>query len=425
MSSGWLPPELPQLTRLVNSVGPVDLEHLLANSPLASLRAKDFRLERIRYRPQRNCLITWSVSLENGTSRQQSFVSLLVCRDGESGDHLATIGPYPADISRNAIHLPELDAVLRIFPQDRKLRGIIALADPPALVADLALTLKAVDPFGTLELIQFVAERSCTVRVQLRGGAGWAYGKFYRPGESRTAWELMNRLWNSEPSQAGRLVIPAPLTLDPVTESVWVQGLAGQSLELGASDERLFETGRTVAVLHTLPGDGLAEVTDVLLMEQLRRAIETILLVRPELNGRLVRLAKILTPSGVDQPVTLHGDLHLKNIFGLGDSQIGLIDLDNVVRGDRWLDLASLAAYLCYVSLVAQTDNNRVSHQIEQLRAGYKAASGLIIDERRWGRMVARALLTERAYRCITRLKPNLSTDLERLVVMAERMVES
>lgn len=425
MRRDWLPPELPQIHRLLRREGPVELEQILANSPLASLGARDLRLERIRYRPGRNCLITWSARLENRVEPYRTFLSLLACRDGESRDHLPATGRSGNDIDGDATHLPELDAVIRIFPADRKLRGIVGLDDPAALVPDLALTVKPLDLGGRLELIQFVAERSVTVRVMLKDAAGWGYGKFYRPGESKVAWEIMTHLWNSEPCRSGRLAIPAPLGHHPASESIWMRGLEGVAIDSGATEEELTEIGRTIAVLHTLPGDGLTEVTARNQREELTRAIETILSVRPDLEERVSRLAPRLESSSGADRVHLHGDLHLKNIFRLVKGAVGLIDLDNAVRGDRWLDLASLAAGLWYQALEMQHDHDRVDDQIAWIMAGYQQSSGQTIDKQHWRRMVACKLLSERAYRCVTRLKPNLSNILERLVLKAERMARA
>ncbi|MEY3285079.1 MAG: hypothetical protein RIR86_3092, partial [Acidobacteriota bacterium] len=60
-----------------------------------------------------------------------------------------------------------------------------------------------------------------------------------------------------------------------------------------------------------------------------------------------------------------------------------------------------------------------------QVRRGYESATGLVIEDRHWRELVAHALLAERGYRSVTRLKPNLFANLERLLVMAERMVQS
>ncbi|MFM8392909.1 MAG: phosphotransferase, partial [Acidobacteriota bacterium] len=318
MRIDWLPPELPQLATLLD---PAEMERIIS----ARSRISALRLERIRYRPQRNCLITWSASVESVDGPHRTFLSILACRNGESGRHLEQTAALNTAKMTRAAALPELDAVLWIFPQDRKLRGIAALDDPTALLADLAVEIEGIAPQKSLDVVHFVAERACTARVKLRDEAGWAYGKFYRPGESARSWELMNRLWMSESCQSGQLIIPAPLAHHPATASVWLQGLVGEPLDQGATDGQLFETGRRLASLHATPREGLLEITGTELAAQLRRAIETILLVRPDLRERLAALSRSLGTIGMGSPGTLHGDLHLKNIFGLGDGRIALI----------------------------------------------------------------------------------------------------
>ncbi|MEY3284947.1 MAG: hypothetical protein RIR86_2960, partial [Acidobacteriota bacterium] len=377
MRTDWLPPELPQLTELLD---PLVVERILARGPFAGLEMADLRLERIRYRPGRNCLLTWSVSVESvesteGTesigSRHRTHLSILAGRAGEGGGNLDQSLPVEAATAAGALPLPGLTALLWVFPQDRKLRGISALRAPETLLGDLAEEIPGIDRRSALEIVQYVAERSCTVRIKLRDGASWIYGKFYRPGESMRPWQLMNRLWQSESCRSGGLAIPAPLAHHPATESLWLQGLEGSPLAMSASIEQLAETGRALGRLHATPVDGLATITGAERAAQLERAIGTITLVRPDLRQRLATLSGNLATGGMepggmkpegmksegmDSPATLHGDLHLANIFGLGEGRIGLLDLDNMVRGERWIDLASLAAYLAYHGLVARHD---------------------------------------------------------------------
>lgn len=441
MRTDWLPPELPQLTELLD---PLVVERILARGPFAGLAMADLRLERIRYRPGRNCLLTWSVSVESaggsgGTesigSRHRTHLSILAGCAGEGGGNLDQSLPVEAATAAGAWPLPGLTALLWVFPQDRKLRGISALRAPETLLGDLAEEIPGIDRRSALEIVQYVAERSCTVRIKLRDGASWIYGKFYRPGESMRPWQLMNRLWQSESCRRGGLAIPAPLAHHPATESLWLQGLEGSPLAMSASIEQLAETGRALGRLHATPVDGLATITGAERAAQLERAIGTITLVRPDLRQRLATLSGNLATGGMepagmksegmDSPATLHGDLHLANIFGLGEGRIGLLDLDNMVRGERWIDLASLAAYLAYHGLVARHDPDLVEQQMGQVRRGYESATGLVIEDRHWRELVAHALLAERGYRSVTRLKPNLFANLERLLVMAERMVQS
>lgn len=435
MRTDWLPPELPQLTELLD---PLVVARILARGPFAGLEMADLRLERIRYRPGRNCLLTWSFRAESTKpieSQHRTHLSILAGCAGEGGGNLDQSLPVEAATAAGALPLPGHAALLWVFPQDRKLRGIAALRAPEALLGDLAKEIPGVDRGSALQIVQYVAERSCTVRIKLRDGASWVYGKFYRPGESTRPWQLMNRLWQSESCRSGGLIIPAPLTHHPATESLWLQGLEGSPLALSASIEQLAETGRTLGRLHATPVDGLATITGAERAAQLERAIGTISLVRPDLRQRLVTLAGHLATAGMESgrmgpPVTLHGDLHLQNIFGLDEGRIALLDLDNMVRGERWLDLASLAAYLSYHGLIAQHDPHLAEQQVAQVRRGYQlvtglAATGLVIDERHWRGLVAHALLAERGYRSVTRLKPDLFANLERLLVMAERLVQS
>lgn len=425
MTAAWLPPELPHLPSLLD---PGMIGRILASGPLARYGIIDCNLERVRYRPARNSLLTWRIRLSTATGSIDNHFSLMACREGESAKAYATAVESASNETRfgtGVWHLAEFDAVLQAFPNERKLRGIRRLAAPERLIAELTSLIPGNHRRGSLEIVQYVAERACTVRLTLDDGEAVAYGKFYRPGEAVEAWKTVTQLW-----QSGELAIPEPLAWHTESESIWLREFRGLSLDHGATDDQLRETGRVIATLHQTPLESdLVHGADVVdeIATRLATTIPILARIRPDLRKRLERIASELTASvqpEASQYATLHGDLHLKNIFALANGRIGLIDLDNQRVGDSLLDLGSLAAYFDYRGLVEGLPDLVIAREKDLIRQGYETKTGQPIDQDRLRCQTALALITERAWRCVVRLKQNgtgTPTMIERLLDLAER----
>lgn len=430
MIATWSPPELPWLKTLLD---PVAIGRILAAGPLAGDQIETCWLERVRYRPGRNCLLTWRIGVvtagrADSASTAHRF-SLLACRDGASAvvyaESMRRAESVQTSDGRDLWHLAEFDAVLWAFPNERKLRGITRLNEPGPLLDELAELIPG-SHRGSLAIVQYVAERSCTVRLTAAEGALVAYGKFYRPGEAERAWRTISALWESRARRNGHLTIPEPLAWHAGSDSVWLRELPGHPPGPGVTAGELKATGQALAALHLTviepsPPDAHDPVT------RLEETIPVLVEVRPDLASRFMRLAIRLgesTPYATAVRATLHGDLHLKNILGLADGRIGLIDLDNLMVGDPLLDLGSLAAYLHYRGMVEGRSPAEITREIGSICEGYEAEGGWPIDRVLLRHRIAAALISERAWRIVTRLKPDGPTDIGRLLELAEALVE-
>lgn len=429
MSGYRLPPELPQLAHLLD---PATVEQLASSEPLTGLGLAQPRLTHVRYRPEENCVLTWRVRTAQANA---AWLSILACRQGRSReDYQASVNTCSSSIpSPEIVHLARFDAVLRVFPAERKLSGVRWLARPAQLVKELGGSLHGTYREGGLVIRHYVAERSCTVRLASDAVTPAAYGKFHRPGESGQAWQLINNLWNARSkqtkTQAG-LVVPEPLAWHSASESVWVGELPGAPLDLSVSDFQLKEIGRTLAALHRVrlkPAPRSFTPPGL----ELHRKIPLLTALRPDLHARLhdftSRVVR-LDPSTSGNLATLHGDLHPRNIIVLPDGRIGLIDFDNLGCGDPLLDLGSLAAYLHYRDLcidhrLAPDSSQETSRKIRLICRGYEEESGQQIDPFRLRFRTAASLINERAWRTLTRLRPDGARMIEELLILAEGMV--
>jgi len=346
-----------------------------------------------------------------------------------------------AETGGGVFHLPELESVVRVFPNDRKLTELAKLTDFNYLRNE-ALPAVVTKGFGeewkiaglNIELVQYAAERACTVRAdlelrsQLTGKTNQQviFGKTYCADEGSNAWQLLSGLWQSEARQSGRLLIPRPLAYQPEIKTIWQSGLAGVTLNefdcASAEFPALLEkAGDAVAALHQSPIQTAPHISHSDLISKLEAAEKLIGSVAPSLRSKLhnliIRLADAPAKFGSRPPVTLHGDLHLKNLFVSGN-RVALIDLDNVALGDPLLDVGSFVAGLQYREIL---EGNSFRESIARFVKAYRARAGWEVSEfaLRWH--TAAALVYERAYRCITRLKPGRLEVLDEIIDLADQ----
>src|SRR5947209_7975581 len=111
-------------------------------------------------------------------------------------------------------HVPDLDAVVWAFPNDRKLPGVPALIDRDRVareVAPLLASRAAGRRIGSgrvsLEVIRYIPEHGCTVRVTAHPDDGGSpmvfYGKAYSDQSGEATWRNMSRLWDSARPEGG------------------------------------------------------------------------------------------------------------------------------------------------------------------------------------------------------------------------------
>ena len=436
-------PELPQLLPLLDSrVVERILESLTAGRlPFRLTPETAYHHLRTRYRPGRNCLLTWSLDGVVGDGHgdwgepRRQLLYLMVCRAGESRAVFEEAMAGRSDASPAVLHLPAWESILWCFPADRKLPGLATLGEPEALISRLAHALGEPTRSGRLDLIQYVAERSCTVRFELDGPPRSLFGKFYQGEGARVAWEVQQALWESTARQSGRLHLAAPLVPPDPAGSLWLGEVKGIELDqLALTDERLVvameRAGEAIATLHRTPLAGRSGPDAVAPTPRHARAISYLGRAFPDLATRLARIGDQLDAPAPAPPflATLHGDLHLGNLLLQPTGEIGILDLDALSVGDPQLDLASLTGYLLYRALVTGSPLRETFPLITRLLRGYhrEAADGEVLaDPRPFRRRLAEALLNERLSRILTRYRTEGFPVLDALLELIEDCLSS
>src|SRR5205807_8339934 len=88
------------------------------------------------------------------------------------------------------------------------------------------------------DVVQYVPEETCTVRVRARLESGRTgerqalivYGKIYKEGQGADAYGMMRQLWESDTRREGHLRMAQPLAYDRELATLWQSGVPGAAL---------------------------------------------------------------------------------------------------------------------------------------------------------------------------------------------------
>ena len=400
-------------------------------------------VERIKYRPRRNCTLLYRLHLRDGATGVafEQRVAARLCGGGESARRAARAGVTSLQFSRAgpALRLlPTLDMLTWWWPNDAKLAAPQLLADADALRERVLPELVAVLSHGRgtlvdhqLEIAQYVPEQRLCARVDLRwhiDGQSVEQRVFAKnscePGGA-TAHALLRTLQASPAWRAGRLRTPRALLWQPAFDLHWQEGLPGCALlDLPPLEAARLAAplGAQLAALHATPVAAAPELTLESLRARLAEVTEVLGEVLPDSRSTLLWGAKHLSAGmrwldGAEL-VTLHGDLHPRNILADG-GQVALIDLDGLCHGPALLELGAWGAESIYRALLEGAAPMRDRAACQALLDGYAHTGGACPQPRALAWATAWNLLTQRAWRCVVNLKPGRLALAPRLIALA------
>ena len=167
--------------------------------------------------------------------------------------------------------------------------------------------------------------------------------------------------------------------------TAWMPGTAFSTLLVADPSAGIDGVGTALAALHAtnptgeMTGDGGGRAASNL--GPPARAVGDIL---PDLGDRTRRLASIIEPlltDGRPRRCIIHGDFSADQII-VSDTDVQLIDFDQVHFGDPAADLASFAAGLIHASIESRVDRDRAAALFERMVGEYRRCGGPAVRER-------------------------------------------
>ena len=415
------------------------------------IRIRDCEILHIRYKRGRYCLVLYKLTMAN--LAHQDLGEQMVCarmfHTGESHAKFLAAQLKPQinpTFGRPLFHLPACEMVIWAFPNDRKLSSLASFTNHPQLQGQiLPRVLEMEHGPGwdihhlTNDIVHYVPEHTCMFRMSLRISHKESretrdvtlYGKTYSNEIGAETYQFMQQLWNSEARRKNDLLIPQPLWYDHSLQTLWQSSLHGSplthySLQHEHMNTWLTQAGKAVATLHQIPLRGLKRIHTRDALAKLEEATQHLSGIRascgPALNhlvDELTRQVKDLTP----QPqVTLHGDLHRKNLFLQGET-IGLIDLDSLGEGSALHDIGSFVASLYYRIVISEIPESAAKELITSFVDSYHAHSPWFIPSPDLAWYVAMSLITEQARRCGTTFKADRLEAIDDLLEYARTII--
>ncbi len=408
----------------------------------------------VRYKPASSCMVSYRLDIQHGETgeRKEQILCGRAFPNGRSQsqwEKAATQALVQPRFGKPLIHLPEIEMVLWSFPNDRKMHTLPASigTEPriPAFLPDWLVAHQGPEwhVVGTTSnVVHYVSEHTCTVRtsVELLNTAQQTrqtmsiFGKTYYDDEGAQTDRVMQQLWNSESRRSGQLSMAQPLWYDARLKTLWQLGIPGTTLEHSGNRNPestpflIAEAAQAIAALHTTPLSKIRSLTVADLLINLETVGSMLSRVRPSCRPILVPLLRRLmaqaTMIQADATATLHGDLHLKNLF-LTNGKIALIDLDNVCEGPPGWDIGSFTAGLLTGALAERSSLSQVASHLDTLLHHYNQSVAWKVDQPAVAWFTAVALVVERAHRCITRLKDDRRGQVEALLNLADQISEA
>jgi aminoglycoside phosphotransferase len=374
------------------------------------LAVESCNLRRAKYRIGESLRVVYDV-----VAAGQTFVMSARTFADSGAAFRQSVDATPVHGMPGVVHDPATNSVWWTVPNDRRLRNIGTLLDPPQRVRQTSGV-----NWHDSALVEYAPERSATVCVRGDDGHVSGYAKAYR---DRDPYEVATQ-YNSVAASIALLDgIRTPrafgwarpdriVVLEPMPGIPWTQ-LPGPARPLAAQ-----RIGSALAHVH-----GLATDFDRGSFQRYRPArvchsADLVAIARPDVAAVANRLRDKLAagPPTPRETVCLHGDVHANNVLFHGDD-VNMIDFDQGGSGASSADIGSMLASLLALRLL--DPDAAVDGLGAAFLAGYGAVRPLPAgEELSW--YTAAACVVERAIRAVNRVYPLTLAILPELLHLAE-----
>lgn len=395
--------------------------HLAAAFPEIGMTAA-LELLNVWYIPGRSLQVVYRASRNGaGTGGDETVFRVQFHADGESREQAEWARAAAVEASR-VRHLPQLDAVASLFPEDCEVPQI-------GMVLDERYLQTRVKAGGSRTLLSYLPGRRCAVRYRFADDANGIVVRVQRVADAARSHSRACAAWRAA---SRRFRTPEPLGYDAAAGAMWERFAPGCRLDSlagsGTFDRAIESVMAGLVALHALQLPDLAhEGPNEVLKRTATKVVPKIRAAFPSLSSALDEFTSLLTaraPRLDDaRPATLHGDLHTANLL-LDDDGAVFIDLDRMVTGSPAYDLALLGTRLLLVALHARTDVRDVAATIEALPERYQAAGGAPISRGTFAWYVGALLVGRQIKTAVRHLAPDVARLAPLLLACARRTLE-
>jgi hypothetical protein len=440
-------PALPQLAQALD--GPAMA--LVFGASVRHLEVMGCTVDRVKYRPRRNCSVAYRLTLRQPAS-QHSFEQRVAARffsDGQAQRRLQQ--SLARDMAASAAgptvtHDTGLDMVAHWQPNDAKLDAIGLLANPNALRDRSLIDVVAALTQGrgylldhTVHWVQVVPERRVCARVTLQlqrethapVTTEVLYVKADIDRIGQTTHAVMQALSASAMQRQGLLRTPTSLLWQPTTGLHWQCAVPGQALltvDPDVSPATSARVGTHLAALHATATPATRSITADTLCAQVQAAVAMLGLVEPTWQPRLHRLARYLNAGAAslarEPVVTLHGDLHPGNVM-VCDEQLVFVDWDSARQGPAVIELGAWVGDAMHRAVLNHTTPQSAAPAWRAFVAAYARQASRAPDMALLAWSTAHHLLCHRACRGVINLKPGRFEAVPQLLSLAEAIARA
>lgn len=356
-----------------------------------STRLESCQLRYLRYKPGRNCLAAYTLSVGGMDWPIYAKAHAVDAPDKLIKAVQRPVGSSPLGPGR--LLLPGARTEFCLFPQDNKLSSLARWTDVAWRTEFLA---RKRPDWGVTES---VGRRTLAYKPERRWVAALDLGSGRRGVlrlHSAETFPAVPPHWTA-PVSGTVLRVAAPVLLSRSRRAVWSDWqdgtpLAGE-LPAGANSACWERVGRALAEFHAQTGPGLEDYPALDVERSLTDTGRLLGFLLPGTQPRLDECIDALRraePSASVPPVRLHGDFSASQVLLGTHDTVALLDLDESRPGSAALDLGSFLAALDVEVIRGRVSAGRVDEVREGLLCGYaRHRSKLNVSEVEYHRVVA------------------------------------
>jgi aminoglycoside phosphotransferase (APT) family kinase protein len=343
---------------------------------------EDCRIAYVRYKPQTSCVVTYALrcaGLDGEPVEQLLYGKCYTEGDFANAARKAASQQWVQTSNMEpVITLPDLCAIIYVYPNDRELAGLRVIAHPKKMQRMLYEYLtdypggewRISDKRLRATTVRYKPEKRAVVRFDTRAthrqsGARedvCVYLRAYADRRGEALFTLMEKLherfYNHEALQ-----VPRPLAYFADKGLLFIEGLAGEPMVAGLagprSVDRVAGTAKAIATLHGFQDGDLETRTAATLMDDARSTAVTLGHVAPETGVQVNELLAALQASRPGDPeggmCFVHGDFYHGQVLLQNGGQ-AILDFDRSYVGDPLADIGNFCAHLRLLVL-----QNRIS----------------------------------------------------------------